>query len=174
MVNFPLERLCQPWNSIFVTAPGSPTVSSSSISVFKFYLRLQSSNSIFDFNLHASFARLSFQVNKTCWKSPKLNTVCGYKNVLCHFFVGTVLGLASEPKLVVVKNPFKCVFWIYWTLVFRKKLDHDLHPSTLNTSYHKGGWRGKCWKNRCFVSQTCGLSISKSLRVRQIILFPTY
>ena len=33
------------------TAPGSPTVSSSSISVFKFYLRLQSSNSIFDFSL---------------------------------------------------------------------------------------------------------------------------
>eukprot|EP00493_Phyllostaurus_siculus_P001100 UN01108 len=74
------------------TAPGSPTVSSSSISifkfyyqfqssnsifdfnlqilsstsVFKFYLRLQSSNSIFDFNLRASFARLSFQVNETC------------------------------------------------------------------------------------------------------------
>ena len=81
------------------TSPGSPTVSSSSISVFKFYLRLQSwnsifdfnlqilsstsifkfylqlqsSNSIFDFNLRASCARLSFQVNKTCWKSPKLN-----------------------------------------------------------------------------------------------------
>ena len=39
-----------------------------STSLFKFYLRIQSSNSIFDFNFRASCARLSFQVNKTCWK----------------------------------------------------------------------------------------------------------
>ena len=108
------------------------------------------------------------------WFATKSTTLCFVKNVLCHFFVVTVLGVASELKLVVVKIPFKCVFWIYWTLVFRKKLDHDLHPSTLNISYHKGGWRGKCWKKWCFVSLSCGLSISKSLRVRQIILFPTY
>ena len=66
---------------------------------------------------------------------------------MCHFFVGTILGLASESKLVVVKIPFRCVFWICWTLAFWKKLDHDRHPSTLNISYHKGGWRGKCWKH---------------------------
>ena len=51
------------WKFYLRTAPGSPTVSSSSISVFKFYyqlqssnsfkfyLQLQSSNSIFDFSL---------------------------------------------------------------------------------------------------------------------------
>ena len=37
------------------------------------HLLHQSSNSIFDFNLRASFARLSFQVNKTYWKGPILN-----------------------------------------------------------------------------------------------------
>ena len=41
---------------------------------------------------------------------PVESTVCCYKNVECHFFVATVLGLASELKLVVVKIPFKCVF----------------------------------------------------------------
>ena len=34
------------------------------------HLLHQSSNSIFDFNLRASFARLSFQVNKFCSKNP--------------------------------------------------------------------------------------------------------
>ena len=69
MVNFPLERLCQPWNSIFVTAPGSPTVSSSSISVFKFYLQLQSSNSIFDFNLQILSNLSNFESeNSIGWK----------------------------------------------------------------------------------------------------------
>ena len=37
-------------------------------------------------------------------------TIRCYKNVECHFFVATVLGLASELKLVVVKIPFRCVF----------------------------------------------------------------
>ena len=45
------------------------------------HLLHQSSNSIFDFNLRASFARLSFQVNKTCWTSPKLD-----KRILAFFF----------------------------------------------------------------------------------------
>ena len=48
--------------------------------------------------------------------------------------------------MVVVKFPSKRVFWIYWTLGFWKKLVHDRHPSTLNFSYQKGDWRGKCWK----------------------------
>ena len=91
MVNFPLECLCQPWNS-----SKNPAIHYAENFVkeflirfwicFKFvdfvlrqevqpflHLQRQSSNSIFDFNLRASFARLSFQVNKTCWKSPKLN-----------------------------------------------------------------------------------------------------
>ena len=82
MVNFPLERLCQPWTSIsyctrksncfFIFYISLQILSSTSI--FKFYLRLQSSNSIFDFNLRASYARLSFQVNETCWKSTKLRS----------------------------------------------------------------------------------------------------
>ena len=66
--------------------------------------------------------------------------------MLCHFFVATVLGLASDLILVVVKIRFRCVFWIYWTLAFRKKLVPECNPSTPNISYHKGGWRGKCWK----------------------------
>ena len=44
------------------------------------HLLHQSSNSIFDFNLRASYARLSFQVNETCWKSPKLN-----RRILAYF-----------------------------------------------------------------------------------------
>ena len=60
MVNFPLERLCQPWNSIFVIAPGSPTVSSSSISVFKFYLPHQFSNSIFYVSLQILYSTSVF------------------------------------------------------------------------------------------------------------------
>ena len=71
MVNFPLERLCQPWNSssyctrksnCFLIFYISLQILSST-SIFKFYLQPYSSNSIFDFNLRASFARLSFQVN---------------------------------------------------------------------------------------------------------------
>ena len=130
MVNFPLERLCQPWNSIFVIAPGSPTVSSSSISVFKFYLRLQSSNSIFDFNLQilsshsvfkfyfhiqssnsifdfnlrASFARLSFQVNKSCWKSPKLN-----RRILAFFFEKNIFDVSNKPRT----NATSCFYRIF-------------------------------------------------------------
>ena len=75
-----------------------------------------------------------------------LATVRCYKNVECHFFVATVLGLASDLVLVVVKIRFRCAFWIYWTLAFRKKLVPECNPSTPNISYQKGGWRGKCWK----------------------------
>ena len=54
----------------------------SSNSIFNFNLQILSSTSIFEFSLQIlsstsifalRFARLSFQVNKTCWKSPKLN-----------------------------------------------------------------------------------------------------
>ena len=78
IVNFPLERLSQPCKFFLPnppptssnirrlrTAPGSPkTVSSSSPSVFW----ILSSTSIFLLLSH----RFSFQVNKTCWKSPPL------------------------------------------------------------------------------------------------------
>ena len=99
MVNFPLERLCQPLNSsnhalhyaenpckdgllvqlakefltrFYIFFKSVDFVLLQEIEPF-LHLLHQSSNSIFDFNLRASFARLSFQVNKTCWKSPTLN-----------------------------------------------------------------------------------------------------
>ena len=46
------------------------------------HLLHQSSNSIFDFNLRASFARFVISsYNKTCWKSPTLN-----RRILAFFF----------------------------------------------------------------------------------------
>ena len=78
--------------------------------------------------------------------SQKSATVRCYKNVECHFFVATILGLASDLILVVVKKRFRCGFWIDWTLAFRKKMVPECNPSTPNISYDKGGWRGKCWK----------------------------
>ena len=88
MVNFPLERLCQPWYSPYHAIHYAQNACKEGLLVqlakkfltgfyvfFKFvdfvllqeiepflHLLHQSSNSIFDFNLRASFARLSFQV----------------------------------------------------------------------------------------------------------------
>ena len=86
IVNFPLERLSQPCKFFLPnppptssnirrlrTAPGSPkTVTSSFPSV----LWILSSTSIFLLLSH----RFSFQVHKTCWKSPTLN-----KKILAFF-----------------------------------------------------------------------------------------
>ena len=93
MVNFPLERLCQPLNSsenMLSTTRKILAKEGSQVLLAKEFLSRcciffksadfvllqeiqpfldllhQSSNSIFDFNLRASFARLSFQVNKAC------------------------------------------------------------------------------------------------------------
>ena len=63
-------------------------------------------------------------------KHTQFPTVCCYKNVECHIFVATTLGLASELKLVVVKIRFGCGFWFNWTLAFRKKLLPECIPST--------------------------------------------
>ena len=37
----------------------------------------------------------------------EFSTVCMRKKVVCHFFVATVLGLASEVNLIVVKKHFR-------------------------------------------------------------------
>ena len=101
MVSFPLERLCQPLNSsknVLYPLRENPCKEGSLVQLAKefltrFYIFFksvdfvllqeiqpflhllhQSSNSIFDFNLRASFARFVISsYNKTCWKSPTLN-----------------------------------------------------------------------------------------------------
>ena len=111
IVNFPLERLSQPCKFFLPnpphtssnirrlrTAPGSPkTVSSSFPSVFW----ILSSTSIFLLLSH----RFSFQVNKTCWKSPPLN-----RRFLSFFGkneFGALILSVFEKKLVfwLVKKP---------------------------------------------------------------------
>ena len=74
-------------------------------------------------------------------------TVWIHKKKFCHKTSSTVLGLASALNLVVVTKRFRWLFWIYWALVFRKKLDHGCTPSNSNISYEEGGWGGKRWKN---------------------------
>ena len=59
---------CQPWNSTSYC-----TRKSNCFFIFYIILQILSLTSIFKFYLRASFAKLSFQVNKTFWKSPKLN-----------------------------------------------------------------------------------------------------
>ena len=124
IVNFPLERLSQPckffyqihhhffkYNRRLRTAPGSPkTVSSSSPSVFW----ILSSTSIFLLLSH----RFSFQVHKTCWKSPPLN-----RRFLSFFgkneFGALILSVFEKKKLVfglwknqktIVTSFFRCIF----------------------------------------------------------------
>ena len=53
-----------------------------------------------------------------------------HKSVGRHQTFATVLGLASELNLIVVKIRFRCGFWFNWTLAFRKKLLPECIPST--------------------------------------------
>ena len=123
IVNFPLERLSQPCKFFLPnppptssnirrlrTAPGSPkTVSSSSPSVFW----ILSSTSIFLLLSH----RFSFQVNKTCWKSPPLNrrflSFFGKNEfgalILSVFEKNLFFGLLKNKKTFVTSF-FRCFF----------------------------------------------------------------
>ena len=62
--------------------------------------------------------------------SNNQTTVWMHKSVGRHKTFATVLGLASELNLIVVKIRFRCGFWFNWTLAFRKKLLPECIPLT--------------------------------------------